>query len=281
MSHFLIVIFFSFSLLAKDFTFNKETGQAVPKHIGELKIAKGNVFKDLQGSLTPVKEGTKFYKSDRIVTEEKSFVKIIMVDDSVFSIGPNSNIKFDDYQYTDKSNRNMILTLIKGQLRGLIKNKAKEGDLTIKTKLAVMGIRGTELFINHQTLKSLDVSEFALTEGMVEIKDLKNQKYDLNQGERIIIVESPATKEGAHEKNLLSEAERIELKNEENFLPFFTLAALEEKSPLAPLFNKLVSEAPPQLPQRVNSPVETRPAQDWRKNLQKLNEKLKDNQKPK
>ena len=281
MSHYIFALLFSTTLLAKDFTFNKETGQAVPKHIGELKIVKGRVFKDLQGSLTPVKEGTKFYKSDRIVTEEKSYVRILMVDDSIFNIGPKSEIKFEDFTYSDKSNRTMIISFIKGQLRGLIKNKAKDGDLTIKTKLAVMGIRGTELFINHQTLKSLEVSEFALTEGRVEVKDQKNQKIDLNQSEKIIIVENPLTKEQVSEKNKLSEKDSIELKNEDNFLPLFSLASLGSQSSLAPLFEKLPADStgPAQLPPSPSS--STRPAQNWRQNLKKLNEKLKENQKVK
>lgn len=281
MSHIFFALFFSTILLAKDFTFNKETGQAVPKHIGELKIAKGRVFKDMQGSLTPVKEGTKFYKSDRIVTEEKSYVKILMVDDSLFNIGPNSEIKFEDFTYSDKTNRTMLISLIKGQLRGQVKNKAKEGDLTIKTKLAVMGIRGTELFINHQTLKSLEVSEFALTEGKVEVKDQKDQKFDLNQSDKIIIVENPLTKEQVSEKNQLGEKDSLELKNEENFLPLFSLASLDPKSPLAPLFEKLpvLPTGPTQLTPPPSS--SSRPAQDWRQNLKKLNEKLKENQKGK
>lgn len=274
---FLLVSTFTF---ANDFTFNKDSGQAVPNYCGEIKMFRGGVFKENNGQLTPVKEGTRFYKNDKIVTEDKSFAKILMIDDSTIQLGANSEIKISDFQYNSKTDRKMIISMIKGQLRSLVKNKAKEGDIEIKTKLAVMGIRGTELLINHQELKNLSVSEFGLLEGQVEISNLKDEKFKLNPQGKLTIVQDSNSKNEVSESHSFLEDEKKSLLKEEEFMALFIPEKVLPASPAYPLIQaSLTSQSKAPKDQMPEAQEVKKSSSNWQENLKRLNEKLKENQK--
>ncbi len=279
MNIFLFLFVLISSSFSNDFTFNQESGKAIPKHIGELKLFRGQVFKQNSNGLTPIELGSKIYKKDNIVTEEKSFAKILMVDDSVFNIGPKSNVKFEEFDYKDKTDRKMIFTLIAGKLRGLIKNKAKEGDLIIKTQIVTMGVRGTEFLVNHQNLKAMQISEFGLLEGSVQLTNKKNEQYDLKKPERMIFVEDNTTSEAIQEKNILSDLELLDLKKDEEFMAYFSPEKLDPSSALMPYFSKTQSSSNETTTGTTLSAPENGPREDWRSNLKKLNEKLRENHK--
>jgi hypothetical protein len=276
--NFLFIFLFVFSpVIAEDFSFNKETGQAVPTFVGEIKFFKGNVFKANQGRLTAVKEGTRFYKNDTIVTEEKSLAKILIVDDTTLNIGPKSELKFSEFNYIDKSNRSILYSFIKGQVRAIIKNKAKYGDLQIKTKSAVMGIRGTELFANHQTINNLEVSEFSLLSGNAEVKDNNNQTVSLSKNDKVVIIENQQSNQSISHKGIMTKEELETLRPEEVFMPYFEIQNIDKDSTFYSFLN---TPNPTGLSTLNNSemPKESQ-KRSWKENLKRLNEKLKENQK--
>ena len=275
------LLLFSLPVLAQDFTFNKEKGEAVPNYVCQLKVMRGKVFQVTGGVKKEVKVGTRFYQNDTLITQDKSFAQLLIADDSVMSIGANSEINFAEFKFIDKTNRQIVYSFIKGQIRALIKNKAKEGDIIFKTKLAIMGVRGTELFINHQTIKKIEVSEFALTEGNVQVADDKNQKHEVNKSDRLIIVQDSETKKSAIEMNTLSNEELKILSKEDELLHLFNPASLIMTSSLLPYFH--ANEAPAVVGSN-NESAASEPTEkevqnkDWRGNLKKLNKKLKDYQ---
>jgi hypothetical protein len=269
----------SFSLFAQDFTFDKESGQAVPKHIAQVKIAKGNVFKLTNGKQKEIKVGDRLYKSDTLITNSASIAQILIVDDTIMTLGANSELNFAEFKFVDKTKRQAVYSFIRGQIRGLIKNKAQEGDIVIQTKLATMGIRGTELFVNHQTINNLEVSEFALISGKVVVNDDKKAPHELSKNDRIIIVQDSLNKESAQERNTLSEEELKALNQENSVMDLFSPASLANTSPLYALFNKTAATG--STPEAgVNQDTGSDPEKKhWKNNLRKLNEKLKDYQK--
>ncbi len=272
-----IALVASFSLFAQDFTFDKESGQAVPKHIAQVKIAKGKVFKLTNGKQKEIKVGDRLYKSDTLITNSSSIAQILIVDDTIMTLGANSELNFAEFKFVDKTKRQAVYSFIRGQIRGLIKNKAQEGDIVIQTKFATMGIRGTELFVNHQTINNLEVSEFALISGKVVVNDDKKAPHELSKNDRIIIVQDSLSKESAHEKNTLSEEELKSLNQENSLMNMFTPTTLEKSSSLYALFNKAVAVNPEA---GENKGTSTDPEKkDWKNNLRKLNEKLKNYQK--
>lgn len=267
--------------MAEDFTLDKESGQALPNFVAQLKVAKGKVFKSTGENKVEVKVGTRFYKNDTIITNPDSFAQILVVDDTVMTLGSKSELNFTNFKFVDKTNRQIIFSFIKGQIRGLIKNKAKEGDIVVKTKLGIMGIRGTEILVNHQTINNLDISEFALLSGTAQLTDEKNQNHDLSKTDRIIIVQNSMNKESANSKNKLSDMELKQLGDKNQFMNLFDLTSLDKASVLYPFFQKTSDVTPAgERKNDTDSSSDHGEQKDWRNNLKKLNEKLKEYNSP-
>ncbi len=280
----LFAVFVTTSLFAQDFEFDKEKGRAVPKYIAQIKLLKGKVFKLLDGEMEEVQVGARFSKLDTLVTSELSYAKIAVVDDTIVSIGPKSELKFSSFNFVDKTDRQITFDLIKGQLRAHVKNKAKAGEIIFKTKVTAMGVRGTEILINHQTFKNKEISEYALLFGIAEIND-KSGKIELIESDRVVFVQDPKTLVGANEKLSFTKSESESLKalkmDDEKefkpFMPYFVPENVKQDSALYSLFSRPSSS--------VSDPADStlRPKREnkknWRKNLEKLNEKLRDNQK--
>ncbi len=272
------------SLFAQDFTFDKEKGQAIPTYVGQLRLVRGSVYKKVKGELQAVKIGTRFSKSDTLVTEEKSFARIQVVDDTVITLGQNSELNFEEFKFTDKTNRQAVFNFIKGQLTGHVRNKAKEGDIQVRTKTAVMGIRGTQILVNHQTVKAREISEFALLSGSADVTDPQGSRSALAKADRLVVVTNPTTQASGSEKQKLSEALLKELEaeglNEEKefrpFMPYFDVKSLEKNSSLHAL---LVDQADAKAEPSATPDSKPTDKKHWKENLDKLNEHLKENQK--
>lgn len=274
MGHFLI--FLSMTVFANDFKLNKETGKVIPSYAGEVKIAKGDVQVKNQTGMNPIEQGARLKENDVVVTQEKSFAKILMVDDSVFTIGPNSEVKIEKFDYSDKTDRKMLINFVKGQMKGLIKNKAKDGDLNVKTNLAVMGIRGTEFLMNHHKKEKVEISEFAVTEGNVEVTDEKKNTFPLIPPEKVVIVKNLSSGEAAKEERKLTLEEISAFKDEEAFMNYYDLSSVDKDSPFYQLVKK-VFETDREIKEVPKAEGEgQKPQGSWRDNLDKLNEKLKE-----
>jgi hypothetical protein len=272
-----LFFFFSLSLCAQDFTFDKEKGKAVPNFLCQLKLIKGQVFKKSGEDLIEVKVGERFNKNDTIVTGEKSLARIMVVDDTTITIGPSSELNFTDFEYTDKDNRKLLYNLIKGQLSGHVRQKAKDGDIQFKTKYTVLGVRGTEILMNFRTVNNVDVSEYALLSGKAVITDDKNAAHEIAKGERVVFLHDSVKQTSAIEKLKLSNEEMKNLKA-------LKLDETKEFKPMMPFYNPLAMNQ--------NSATETSSGSEvgaveekrtdkkhWKENLEQLNKNLKENAK--
>ena len=281
----LFALFVTTSLFAQDFEFDKEKGRAVPKYIAQIKLMKGKVFKNINGEMTEVQVGERFSKNDILVTSELSFAKIMIVDDTMISIGPKSELKFSNFNFVDKNNRQITYDLIKGQMRALVKNKAKDGEIVFKTKLTSMGVRGTEILMNHQMFKNKEISEYALLSGLADVSGDKRGKQELKASDRIIFVQDPMTLESANEKIKFSDAEMeylraVKMDEEKEFKPFMPYFVPGTVSKTSPLYTMLTGESATSTGTAETSTEEKRTnKKSWRENLDQLNEKLRDNQK--
>jgi hypothetical protein len=261
------LLFVSTTLMAEDFAYDPATGKAMPKFIGELKLVKGRVFKDNGGKRAGLKEGAQLYPGDTLVTEEKSFVRVLMVDQSTVNLGPNSELNFESFKYNSNTDRQSVYNLMKGQLRSIVKNKAKDGDIQFKTPQAVMGIRGTELLVNHQVIGKIDVSEFALLSGRADLNDAQGEQHTLVKNDRLILIGEAQPRK---KKLPLNKIEIDIMNNEEEFLPYSPLAAIDSNTTGTDSTTSSTEEA-----------VTTPPGKSTSQNLEKLNEQLRENVKRK
>tara|TARA_E500000178_G_C16980953_1_gene735769 strand:- start:309 stop:1301 length:993 start_codon:yes stop_codon:yes gene_type:complete len=85
------------------------------------------------------------FKNERITTHEDSKTQLIFQDQSVLSIGPNSEVVLDSFVYDgDKGALELVVSLTKGLFRfasGVLPANA----YTVQTPTTIIGIRGTAL----------------------------------------------------------------------------------------------------------------------------------------
>lgn len=209
---------FCFSTLAEDFVFNKDTGEAIPNFVGQLQSFKGQVKKGKGKSLVEAKTGDRFYKNETIMTAKASLARIKIVDDTQLTIGPNSEITLSEFDYKTKTDRSAVYTFLQGQIRSNVVSKAKEKTIFLKTTVATLGVRGTEIVANHRKLGDVEITEFALISGSAEVTDFKKKQYELGAGQRIVISK---VGDSVHEtRNELSTMDIESLKSEDALLAF-------------------------------------------------------------
>ncbi|MBX7231264.1 MAG: FecR domain-containing protein [Bdellovibrionales bacterium] len=116
---------------------------------GVLQVVKGDVkvksAKD--GQTIRAKVGSKVYPKDAIVTGKDSRAKVVMVDNNVLNISPETQIVIQNYVYApDQGKKDVLLNVIYGKIRSKVEQKydGKTTKFQVKTPTAVAGVRGTD-----------------------------------------------------------------------------------------------------------------------------------------
>ncbi len=110
------------------------------------------------------------FVGDKIITNENSYVKIFLIDDSVLTIGANSKFVVTKFVVSERS-RISIFNLIEGKIKAVISKflrKGAENRVLVNTPTAVAGVRGTEFIVETNG----KVTEVGVLDGEVEVKDL-------------------------------------------------------------------------------------------------------------
>ncbi len=120
---------------------------------------KGNAIVARDGSFLKVNTGFELEKHDNIKTGDKTKLQLIFKDNTIITIGKNSNFSIDEYIYdeTNTTNVEARFTYAKG-LFGTITGKIGKinpNKFKINAKSATLGIRGTQfdVFISNYILK--------------------------------------------------------------------------------------------------------------------------------
>ena len=119
--------------------------------IGQIKVAKGQVAIERQGTSMPAKVGARLQVADIVRTGADGSVGITMDDDSLLSAGPNSALSLDRYAFDSTTNQGRLDTsLNKGTLSVISGRIAKQTPdaMTVRTPNAILGVRGTEFVVS-------------------------------------------------------------------------------------------------------------------------------------
>lgn len=124
--------------------------------------ARQGTFKTVQGDVTVVRGdvrsaavvGGPIMTADRVLTGAKSTAALTLKDGTVLSIGPESSVDLQSFQFDPTTQGgNMLVTLARGTLRvvtGIIA-KIQPEQVKVTTPTTVIGVRGTD-FIVEETL---------------------------------------------------------------------------------------------------------------------------------
>lgn len=120
------------------------------QQIGQIKNATGQVHIIRGGEKIQAKIGDLLENKDAISTGEDGTVGITFIDNSRFSMGPNSdlelkNFRFDpsthEGEFHSKINRGTVL-ILSGQIA-----KHSPEAMKVKTPTSILGVRGTKLVV--------------------------------------------------------------------------------------------------------------------------------------
>ncbi|NLC71795.1 MAG: outer membrane beta-barrel protein [Desulfuromonadaceae bacterium] len=129
--------------------------------IGTTKNVKGDVFISRHGQEIPVKIGTQLYQNDRIRTGDDSTVGIIFEDNTVLSLGPETELVIDEYVFApEKGLLGMFIRMLKGTvsyLSGIIGEQAPDA-VRFQLPDATIGLRGTHFLVAVEEEKPHDWS---------------------------------------------------------------------------------------------------------------------------
>ena len=119
--------------------------------IGQIKVAKGAVTIERGGQAQPATVGARLQTSDVVKTGVDGSVGINMSDNSLLSLGPNSTLSLDRYEFDSTTNQGAFdASLRKGSLAVVSGRIAKQSPdaMTVRTPYAVLGVRGTEFVVS-------------------------------------------------------------------------------------------------------------------------------------
>ncbi len=118
--------------------------------IGQIKLLSGDVFIIRNDTRSPAKPGDLLEQHDAIETGTKGSVGMTFIDNSRFSVGPNTRIELKQFrfnptthdgEFTADINRG-TLAIISGQMA-----KRSPEAMKIKTPTTIIGLRGTKLAV--------------------------------------------------------------------------------------------------------------------------------------
>lgn len=211
----LVVMSSALTAQDKDWKFDPKTSSLIPNYLGTVKVLRGAAI----AGDRELAKGSKVYAHDLISTKDKSLAVVEFIDQTTITMGPNSEFTVEKWDYKTKNDREMVVSILKGQLRALFKSKAKnDNQLKIKTPSASMGIRGTEFLVNVLNQGAKEITQVALVEGLIRLFENNDKVHEMVPGDHIIIVKSSlgaakiSKKLKVEELNMLKTFEAPEIK---------------------------------------------------------------------
>lgn len=117
---------------------------------GVVKTLQGQAWVDRSGATLEAAVGLPVYAGDRVRVGKTGSIGISMRDETLISLGPNSDLNIDGYAYNPTTRDGKVETsILKGTLRfvsGLIA-RANPAAIKVSTPTATVGIRGTDFIV--------------------------------------------------------------------------------------------------------------------------------------
>lgn len=123
---------------------------AMSEQIGVVDAAQADAFQARSSIGHPISFGESVFRNARLYTKSYGTAKILLRDGSDLMITPNSSIVLDEYVFADDGAQSMALSLTKGALR-MVSGRMQKEAVVAKTAIALIGIRGTQFWLDVDT----------------------------------------------------------------------------------------------------------------------------------
>lgn len=155
-----------------------QTVQAQTEAAGQVMLASGKLeAKQPNQTLRVLKRGSAFYAADTLTTYANSQAQLRFTDGTLVSLRPNTVFKIDQYQFDSKQPGDKkagaveyTVSLIKGGFRSISGEIAKTdpNEYKINTKVATIGVRGTEFSLMLDSVGGLGAATY---QGLIYLKN--------------------------------------------------------------------------------------------------------------
>lgn len=124
-----------------------------PTPAGMVKRVAGNATLERAGTSLPLVAAATVMVGDTLRTGVDGAVGITLTDDTLLTLGANSELVLSDYSFDSTTHDgSMLASLWRGSaafVTGLIAKKAPE-KVKVQTRTVVLGVRGTEFIVDAQ-----------------------------------------------------------------------------------------------------------------------------------
>ncbi len=164
--------------------------------IGVIGAAVGEINNQKNETLS---NGSKIYYGDTIYVKLNSNAQILFLDETVMTVGENTELTIDDFIYDPKTNNGNFVTNIKSGIVKTISGKISEKNpenLKVKMPNGSLGVRGTEFIVssnlddNESTVVLLGPgpeNTLGMTPGNIQLTDGLNTTEISNPGFQAMI----------------------------------------------------------------------------------------------
>ncbi len=114
---------------------------------GDVQLASGQVGAAIRQR--PAKSGEQIFLGDRIASGSNSGMQVLLLDETTFTVGADSQVTIDEFVYDPRSGNGKVAASIgKGVFR-FVSGKVAQNEprnMTVRTPVAVIGVRGTAVW---------------------------------------------------------------------------------------------------------------------------------------
>jgi hypothetical protein len=118
------------------------------KDVATVTAINGHAFVQRDGIKKEILLGDKLREKDKILTSEKTKVQIIFKDETIITLGKNSDFSISEYLFEDKKTVARF-TMLRGAMRTITGKigKIAPQKFSVTTKTSTIGIRGTKFAV--------------------------------------------------------------------------------------------------------------------------------------
>ncbi|HFU77300.1 MAG TPA: hypothetical protein ENK68_02200 [Epsilonproteobacteria bacterium] len=153
-------------------------------NIGTIMVSKGDAQLKRSQKMISVTNGMDIFKGDSIITHKQTMVQVMLNDDTVITIGPDSSFSFLEYFFDGTKKSKIKMRADRGFFRSVTGKigKVAHENYHVKTQLATIGIRGTD----YSVQLGKDSASYICNRGEITLDYAQIQKH-LTAGEKAIL----------------------------------------------------------------------------------------------
>ncbi len=160
--------------------------------IGAAAEIRGEVYwLTSDGRKVPITEGGAVYSGARIVTGDNARMQVLLLDQTVFTMGPNSDMVLDEFVYDPDTDKGKLSAGITKGIFRLVTGKTytprDSEDLKVTLPVGTIGIRGTDVEVDYQPGAASSIRLFS---GELEITESKTGKTFAMHGGQMMAIAS-------------------------------------------------------------------------------------------